>query len=215
MDIKKLIYKNPALSGDYPAFKIEDAPDNPLVTFYEWFGHAVDAGVSEPSAFVLSTADAEGVPSARIVNLRDMDSEGFIIGSNSESRKGRDLENNKNGAMTFYWREVGRQIRIAGRVDIANEDENREDFIRRNDTSKALSIIAKQSEVLGSMDELDRDMQRAMERVENDKEAYETWTLYKVRPEKVEFFQARTDLAHIRLEYERIKDGWRKHLLWP
>ena len=112
MDIKKLIYKNAALSGDYPEFKIEEAPDNPLETFYEWFGQAVDAEVLEPSAFVFSTADSEGAPSARIVNLRDMDADGFIIGSNSESRKGRDLADNKNAAMTFYWREVGRQIRI-------------------------------------------------------------------------------------------------------
>lgn len=215
MDIKKLIYKNPALSGDYPEFKIEDAPDSPLETFYDWFGHAVDAEVLEPSAFVFSTADAEGVPSARIVNLRDMDAEGFIIGSNSESLKGQNLEHNKNAAMTFYWGEVGRQIRIAGRVEIAEDEENREDFIRRNDTSKALSIIARQSEMLGSMDELDREMRRAVELVKTDKEAYKTWTLYKVIPEKMEFFQARNDLAHIRLEYEKSHGQWSKHLLWP
>ena len=215
MDIKKLIYKNPALSGEYPEFKIEAAPDNPLDTFYEWFDHAVEAEVLEPSAFVFSTADAQGSPGARIVNLRDMDDEGFIIGSNSESRKGLDMENNKNVAMTFYWREVGRQIRISGRVEIAEDEENRADFIKRNKTSKALSIIARQSEELGSMDELDREMQRAMEWVENDKEAYKTWTLYKVKPEKMEFFQARKDLAHIRLEYEKVHGIWHKHLLWP
>ena len=215
MDIKKLIYKNAALSGDYPEFKIEEAPDNPLETFYEWFGQAVDAEVLEPSAFVFSTADSEGAPSARIVNLRDMDADGFIIGSNSESRKGRDLADNKNAAMTFYWREVWRQIRITGSVEIAEEEENREDFMRRNDTSKALSIIARQSEMLGSMDELEREMQRARELVETDKEAYETWTLYKVIPEKMEFFQACKDLAHTRLEYEKGRDGWHRRLLWP
>ncbi|WP_462421847.1 pyridoxine/pyridoxamine 5'-phosphate oxidase [Salinicoccus sp. Marseille-QA3877] len=215
MDIKKLIYKNPPLSGDYPEFKIEDAPGNPLDTFYEWFDQAVDAEVLEPSAFIFSTADAQGSPSARIVNLRDMDKEGFIIGSNSESRKGLDMENNKNVAMTFYWREVGRQIRVTGSVVIADEEENRADFINRNNTSKALSIIAKQSAELESLDELDREMQHAMELVENEKEAYKTWTIYKVKPEKMEFFQARKDLAHTRLEYEKIRGRWHKHLLWP
>ncbi len=215
MDIKNLIYKNPALSGDYPDFNIEDAADHPINTFYEWFEHAVDREVSEPSAFVFSTVDASGHPSARIVNLRDMDGEGFIIGSNSESRKGLDMENNKNISMTFYWREVGRQIRIAGKVEIASEEENRSDFIKRNKTSKALSIIAKQSEKLDSMDELDREMESALTLVENDKEAYKTWTLYKVIPESIEFFQARKDLAHVRLKYEKVNGDWHQSLLWP
>lgn len=215
MDIKNLIYKNPALSGDYPDFNIEDAADHPINTFYEWFEHAVDREVSEPSAFVFSTVDASGHPSARIVNLRDMDREGFIIGSNSESRKGLDMENNKDVAMTFYWREVGRQIRIAGKVEIASEEENRRDFIKRNKTSKALSIIARQSEKLDSMDELDREMESALTLVEKDKEAYETWTLYKVIPESIEFFQARKDLAHVRLKYEKVNGDWHQSLLWP
>lgn len=215
MDIKNLIYKNPALSGDYPDFNIEDAADHPINTFYEWFEHAVEREVSEPSAFVFSTVDASGHPSARIVNLRDMDGEGFIIGSNSESRKGLDMENNKNISMTFYWREVGRQIRIAGKVEIASEEENRRDFIKRNKTSKALSIIARQSEKLDSMDELDREMESALTLVEKDKEAYETWTLYKVIPESIEFFQARKDLAHVRLKYEKVNGDWHQSLLWP
>ena len=215
MDIKKLIYKNPALSGDYPDFKIEDAPDHPIDTFYEWFEHAVDAEVLEPSAFVFSTVDADENPSARIVNLRDMDEGGFIIGSNSESRKGLDMENNNNVAMTFYWREVGRQIMITGRVEVASEEENRADFLKRNKTSKALSIIGKQSDRLDSMDELDREMQSATELVENDQEAYKTWTLYKVIPSEIEFFQARKDLAHVRLKYERTDEDWNKSLLWP
>ena len=215
MDIKNLIYKNPTLSGDYPDFNIEDAADHPINTFYEWFEHAVEREVSEPSAFVFSTVDASGHPSARIVNLRDMDREGFIIGSNSESRKGLDMENNKNISMTFYWREVGRQIRIAGKVEIASEEENRRDFIKRNKTSKALSIIARQSEKLDSMDELDREMESALTLVEKDKEAYETWTLYKVIPESIEFFQARKDLAHVRLKYEKVNGDWHQSLLWP
>src|SRR5699024_1688296 len=98
MDIKKLIYQNAALSVDYHEFKIEETPDNQLKTFYKWFGQAVDAEVLQPSAFVFSTSDSEGAPSARIVNLRDMHADGFIIGSNSESRKGRDLAYNKNAA---------------------------------------------------------------------------------------------------------------------
>src|SRR5699024_6631857 len=184
-------------------------------TFYEWFGQAVDAEVLEPSAFVFSTADSEGAPSARIVNLRDMDADGFIIGSNSESRKGRDLADNKNAAMTFYWREVGRQIRITGSVEIAEEEENREDFMRRNDTSKALSIIARQSEMLGSRDESEQKMQHLVELVETDKEAYEIWKLDKEIPETMAFSKAHKDLGHTRLDYKTRRDGWHRRLLWP
>lgn len=215
MDIKKLIYKSPALSGEYPDFNTEAAPADPFETFYEWFEQAVEAEVMEPGAFVYSTADGEGAPSARIVNLRDMPSGHFIIGSNSESRKGKDIEENADAAMTFYWREVGRQVRITGRVDVASEEENRADFLRRNPTSKALSLIAKQSSELSSMKELDRNMQEALNLVAADPTAYRTWTLYKVRPSEMEFFQARKNLAHIRLRYERTDEGWKKALLWP
>ncbi len=215
MDIKKLIYKSLALSGEYPDFNTEEAPDDPFETFYEWFGHAVASDVLEPSAFVFSTANAQGAPSARIVNLRDMTPESFIIGSNSESRKGQDMENNAHVAMTFYWRELGRQIRITGRVEAASEEENRTDFLRRNPVSKALSLTAKQSSALRGMEELDREMQEALDLVEADPEAFRTWTLYRVIPSEMEFFQARKDLAHIRLRYEKTDEGWEKGLLWP
>lgn len=215
MNIKDLIYRNPALSGEYPEFDTEDIPVSPFETFYEWFEHAVDAEVLEPSAFVFSTANREGVPSARIVNLRDMTPEYFIIGSNSESRKGQDMENNTNVAMTFYWREAGRQIRITGRAEAASEEENREDFLRRNPTSKALSLLAKQSSKLESMQELEKDMQEAADLVEADPKVFRTWTLYKVIPSEMEFFQARKDLAHIRLKYEKMNGEWQKYLLWP
>lgn len=215
MNIKKLIYKSPALSGDYPDFDTTEAPEDPFETFYEWFEHAVEAGVLEPSAFVFSTADTEGEPSARIVNLRDMTPECFIIGSNSESRKGRDMEGNASVAMTFYWRETGRQIRITGRGEAASEEENRNDFLHRNPVSKALSLTAKQSEALGSMQELEEGMREAERLVEEHPDAFKTWTLYKIVPSQMEFFQARKDLAHVRLKYEKMGDGWRKHLLWP
>ncbi|MCD2137698.1 pyridoxine/pyridoxamine 5'-phosphate oxidase [Salinicoccus halitifaciens] len=215
MDIKKLIYKSPALAGDYPDFKVETAPDDPFETFYEWFGHAVEAGVLEPSVFMFSTVDEEGAPSSRIVNLRDMEDDGFIIGSNAESRKGQDMESNKSVAMTFYWREVGRQIRITGHAEAAPEEVNRNDFIRRHPASKALSLTAKQSFELGSMEELEREMREAARLVEENPEAFKTWTLYKVVPSEMEFFQARKDLVHTRLKYVRVDDGWEKLLLWP
>lgn len=215
MDIKKLIYKNPALSGEYPDFEPEAAPDNPFETFYEWFEHAVETEVLEPSAFVFSTVNAEGTPSARIVNLRDMDKDGFIIGSNAESRKGQDMEGNSNVAMTFYWREAGRQIRITGHAEAASEEVNRNDFLRRNPASRALSLTAKQSAELGSMEELEQEMRGAAKLVEENPEAFKTWTLYKVIPSEMEFFQSRKDLVHTRLKYERVDDGWKKMLLWP
>ncbi|CAM4364229.1 pyridoxine/pyridoxamine 5'-phosphate oxidase [Lacicoccus alkaliphilus] len=215
MNIKALIYQSPALSGDYPDFDTTKAPEDPFKTFYEWFEHAVKAGVLEPSAFVFSTADTEGEPSARIVNLRDMTPECFIIGSNSESRKGRDLEGDASVAMTFYWRETGRQIRITGRAEAASEEENRKDFLHRHPGSRALSLTAKQSESLGSMEELKEGIQEAEKMVEENPDAFKTWTLYKVIPSHMEFFQARKDLAHVRLKYEKVDGVWQKHLLWP
>ena len=215
MNIKNLIYKVPALSGEYPEFNTQDVSNDPIKTFYNWFEHAVDSEVLEPSTFVFSTVNSEGVPSSRIVNLRDMTTELFIIGSNSESRKGEDMNNNPNVAMTFYWPEVGRQVRIVGIAEPASSEENKQDLIHRNPHSKALSIIAKQSQKLSNMDELDQEVKNAKSLIDEDKDIHRTWTLYKIMPTEMEFFQARKDLAHIRLKYEKVDGQWQHGLLWP
>ncbi len=214
-DIKDLIYKTAALSGEYPDFDVAHVPDNPLDTFYEWFRNAVDSNVLEASVFVLSTVNDMGVPSARVVNLRDMTEDAFVIGSNSESQKGMDMSDNPNVTMTFYWPEVGRQIRVVGVAEAASLGENQADFVRRHPHSKALSIIAKQSMALCDVGELDREMADASRLVESDNEIYKTWTLYKIRPSEIEFFQARKDLAHIRLKYKMVDGDWSHGLLYP
>lgn len=215
MNIKKLIHQIPALSGHYPDFDTQDAPNNPIELFYTWFEHAVASKVMEPSTFVLSTVDSHGVPSSRIVNLRDMSAGGFIVGSNAESRKGEEMSSNPNVAMTFYWPELGRQVRIVGTATPASDATNKQDFIHRHPHSRALSIIAKQSSKLSDMDALNQEMEHAKRAIEQDKNLHKTWTLYTITPTEMEFFQARKDLAHIRLKYEKVEDSWDHGLLWP
>ena len=90
-------------------------PD-PLRQFRAWLDQALAAGVHEPHAMTLATADADGRPSARVVLLRGLDERGFAFFTNYDSRKGRDLEANPFGALVFYWAALERQVRVEGRV---------------------------------------------------------------------------------------------------
>jgi pyridoxamine 5'-phosphate oxidase len=89
---------------------------DPLATFHEWFEEARAAGVEVPEAMTLATADAEGRPSARMLLLKSADEAGFTFFTGYESRKGRELAENPRAAMVFYWRPLGRQVRVEGTV---------------------------------------------------------------------------------------------------
>ena len=89
---------------------------DPVVLFREWFEEAHAAGIEVPEAMTLATADAEGRPSARMVLLKSADEDGFTFFTGYESRKGRELAENPRAALVFYWRPLGRQVRVEGTV---------------------------------------------------------------------------------------------------
>ena len=96
----------------------EDAVDpDPLRQFAAWFEEANDAGIRVPEAMTLATATADAAPSARLVLLKQVDDDGFVFFTNHESRKGRELAANPRAALVLYWDELGRQVRVEGRVE--------------------------------------------------------------------------------------------------
>ncbi|MCA9862425.1 MAG: pyridoxal 5'-phosphate synthase, partial [Thermomicrobiales bacterium] len=102
----------------------EDVDPDPFQQFALWFEQAKEAGVAEANAMVLATASAEGVPSARVVLLKDADERGFVFYSNYESAKGRDLAENPRAALTFYWPQLERQVRISGSAARVSREES-------------------------------------------------------------------------------------------
>ncbi|MFD8547644.1 pyridoxal 5'-phosphate synthase [Streptomyces sp. NPDC059649] len=205
---------------ELPSFDPEAAPAEPLPLFRQWLREAAEAGQPEPHTMALATADAAGNPSVRTVMLHDADERGWHFGSHRGSRKGRELAARPRAALDFYWPAVGRQVRVAGAVTEAGPEESAADLHRRSTGALAAALVGRQSEVLGSVEELARASEAAWERARREPEApVPSWTLYVLEPDEVEFFQGDARRRHVRLNYRRSErggaGGWERELLWP
>ncbi|MFY1677487.1 MULTISPECIES: pyridoxine/pyridoxamine 5'-phosphate oxidase [unclassified Streptomyces] len=197
-------------------FDPERAPDEPLPLFVEWFAAAVAAGEAEPHAVSLATADEEGRPDARIVLLHGADPRGWSFATHADSRKGRQLAARPRAALVFYWPTLGRQVRLRGPVTAATPPESHADLHARSTGALAAALTGRQSGPLGSLDELTRASEAAWRRAEREPETpVPSWTLFRLRPSEVEFFQGEPRRRHVRLVYRRAGDGWDTGLLWP
>ncbi|MGW2417918.1 pyridoxine/pyridoxamine 5'-phosphate oxidase [Streptomyces sp. NPDC001709] len=197
-------------------FDPDTAPPTPLALFTGWFADAVAAGQPEPHTMSLATVDKEGKPDVRIVMLHGADADGWSFATHVSSRKGRALSAHPYAALAFYWPALGRQVRVRGPVTAAPSQESQADLHARSTGALAAALTGRQSEHLPSLDELRRASQAAWDRArENPTEPSPTWTLYRLRPETVEFFQGDPERRHVRLEYRSTEFGWSKTLLWP
>lgn len=189
------------------------APESPHDLFLQWLAAAIDDGVPAPQAVVLSTVDGDGCPDARVVVLRDLDEGGFSFATSSDSPKGRQLNATPHAALTFFWQAAGRQIRVSGPVTPASAEENDADFRRRHPAARALVLAGEQSEPILAGESVNAAVERELDGIEGRGSA--TWTVYRVAPERIEFWQADADRRHTRLRYVRSGEGWRRELLWP
>ncbi|MFH8684450.1 pyridoxal 5'-phosphate synthase [Streptomyces lydicus] len=201
---------------DLPSFDPAAAPDEPLPLFRQWLREAAEAGQPEPQTMTLATADAAGDPNVRTVMLHDADERGWHFATHRGSRKGRELAVRPRAALGFYWPAVGRQVRVRGPVAEAGPTESAADLHRRSPGALAAALVGRQSEVLGSVEELARASDAAWERARHEPDApVPSWTLYVLRPEEVEFFQGDARRRHVRLDYRREDGRWTRDLLWP
>ncbi|MDQ1018501.1 pyridoxine/pyridoxamine 5'-phosphate oxidase [Streptomyces afghaniensis] len=192
------------------------APATPLPLFTEWFAAAVAAGQTEPHTVSLATSDESGLPDVRIVMLHGADETGWSFASHAGSRKGRHLGARPYAALCFYWPVLGRQVRVRGPVSSAPSEEAQGDLHARSTGALAAALTGRQSEILGSVEEMARASEAAWERARSEPEApVASWTLYRLRPDEVEFFQGDAARRHIRLRYRSTDAGWTRELLWP
>ncbi|MFJ8545408.1 pyridoxal 5'-phosphate synthase [Streptomyces sp. NPDC093586] len=213
--LRSLRVWDPAVT-ELPPFDPATAPGDPLPLFTRWFAEAVAAGQSEPHTVSLATADAEGWPDVRIVMLHGADADGWSFATHADSRKGRHLVARPYAALVFYWPVLGRQVRVRGPVTVAPAEEARADLHARSTGALAAALTGRQSAPLSSPDELARASETAWERAEREPDApVPSWTLYRLRPQEVEFFQGDARRRHVRLAYRRTEEDWRTQLLWP
>jgi pyridoxamine 5'-phosphate oxidase len=121
----------PDFPSDLPVFDPAIAPTDPTVLFKAWFEDALAAGVPQPHAFSLATVDHAGMPSSRILILKNLDADGWQFASARTSRKGRELSGNPQAAMNFYWSALGRQVRVLGTVALLSAEASGLDWAER------------------------------------------------------------------------------------
>jgi pyridoxamine 5'-phosphate oxidase len=193
-----------------------DLAADPVEQFGRWFAEAGEAGERLPETVVLATATADGVPSARAVLLKGVDERGFVVFTNHESRKARELDANPRAALVFLWPSLGRQVRVEGTVERTGRDEVERYFATRPRGSQLGAWASPQSSVIPDRETLDAFVAAAEERFgDADIPAPPFWGGYRVRPDAVEFWQHQDDRLHDRLRYRRDGDGWTVERLAP
>jgi pyridoxamine 5'-phosphate oxidase len=208
----------PVLAGPLPRFAPEDAPGAPGPLFARWLDRALADGVPEPHVMTLSTAGADGAPSARVLMLRGVDSAdcAYLFASDAGSPKGQDLAANPRAALTWYWPAHGRQIRMTGPVTALGGETAREDYLGRSPASRTAGFTGRTSRPLAGPREYDRAWQAAQALVAAEPgRVPDGHTVYRLRAQEAEFFQADPDRFHLRVRYTRDGDGWTRTLLWP
>lgn len=185
-----------------------DLADDPFVQFEAWFDQAVAAGIEGPEAMTLATADAQGVPAARIVLLKRFSPEGFTFFTNLESAKAEEMKINPQAALLFFWKELERQVRITGRVEPVGREASVGYFHTRPRGSQVGAWASPQSRVVSGRAELEAQYAEYDTRfAEGEVPLPDFWGGYRIVPHTIEFWQGRVNRLHDRLRFRRPSDS--------
>jgi pyridoxamine 5'-phosphate oxidase len=194
----------------------DETGHEPLGLLRQWMSEAVAAGIDEPNAMAVATADLRGRPSVRTVLLKGLDEQGVVFYTNLTSRKGRELAENPWAAAALLWRPLQRQVRIEGPASVLSDDEADRYFATRPRGAQLGAAASRQSEPVGSRDELERHYAAvAAQFAGSDIRRPEFWGGYRIELDAVEFWQGRPNRLHDRIRFTRNGAGWDRHRLQP
>ena len=191
--------------------------DSPFTLFGEWFAAARVSEPNDPEAVALATSSADGLPSVRMVLLKDWDPDGFVFYTNSQSRKGEELLSNPHAALLFHWKSLRRQIRIEGAVSEVSSQQADAYFASRGRDSQIGAHASDQSAPLGSRSEfLARIAKTTARYLVGQVPRPPHWTGFRLAPAAIEFWLDRPFRLHERRRFVRSLDGgWTSSLLYP
>jgi pyridoxamine 5'-phosphate oxidase len=194
-----------------------DMQADPFAQFKVWWDDVIAIDIPEANAMTLSTVDAIGRPSSRIVLLKGIAADGLEFYTNYKSRKAMDMELNPHVALLFFWKELERQVRIEGTVSKVSREKSLAYFQSRPKGSQIGAWASPQSEVIPDRNELHDTVSRLEEQYRNEEKLPipDFWGGYIVQPTLFEFWQGRDNRLHDRFQYVRGGDGWRVSRLAP
>jgi pyridoxamine 5'-phosphate oxidase len=192
-----------------------DLDDDPFTQFAVWFEEARASGIDVPEAMTLATATRDGRPSARMLLLKEHGPDGFVFYSGYGSRKGRELAENPRAALVFYWRGLGRQVRVEGEVERLDRADSEAYFRTRPLESRYGAWASRQSEVIPDRASLEERYREAADAYGEDVPLPDRWGGFRLRPSSIEFWQHRDSRLHDRLRYRLAEGGWVVERLSP
>ncbi|MEO8470583.1 MAG: pyridoxamine 5'-phosphate oxidase [Chryseolinea sp.] len=190
---------------------------DPIEQFLKWFDEALKSEVNEPNAMSLATVSKDNRPSCRIVLLKGVESGQFVFYTNYQSHKGRELEERPVCALTFFWPELERQIRIEGSVKRIDEARSQTYFQSRPVASQIGAWASPQSSIIENRTIIEERVVQIEKRFEGQTilPKPKQWGGYQVAPDMIEFWQGRRNRLHDRIEFVKSGKGWQQHRLAP
>jgi pyridoxamine 5'-phosphate oxidase len=206
-----------SIRNDYSLKTLDESQvdRDPLKQFGVWMVEAIHAQVPEPTAMTLATVDERGRPSSRVMLLKGVDPRGFVFYTNYESRKGRELAARPMAALSFFWKELERQVRIEGAVEKVTTQESEEYFATRPLGSRIGAWASPQSRRIESRGWLEERIRELSAKYGESPPRPPHWGGFRVLPESIELWQGRQSRLHDRVVYTRADGSWAVARLAP
>ena len=190
---------------------------DPINQFSKWFEEAITAKVPEPNAMNLATVNETGRPASRIVLLKGIENYKLVFYTNYQSRKGKELDQHPACALTFFWPELERQVRIEGVASRIDEKRSSTYFQSRPRASQVGAWASPQSSVISDRSILE-ERAKQIEAKYKEEELLpkpNQWGGYEIDPLMIEFWQGRRSRLHDRILYTKDESGWKINRLAP
>ena len=184
------------------------AGDDPFAIARAWLAEAENAEVNDPNAIALSTVDADGMPNARMVLLKDIEADAFVFYTNYGSVKAEEIEQAHKAAFVMHWKSLRRQIRVRGTV--AREEGPQADayYASRSLKSRLGAWASDQSKPLSSRTALMAKVAQVTAQKGPNPPRPPFWGGYRILPTEIEFWADGAFRLHDRFRWVRAKDGW-------
>ncbi len=192
--------------------------ENPIDLFEEWFKEAKKSEINDPNALALATVGKNGIPSVRMVLLKDFTKNGFVFYTNLNSQKSIEIKSNPKASMCFHWKSLLRQVRITGEISNVSSKDADNYYNSRSYGSRIGAWASNQSTVLKSREDLFKSIEEYKKKYPNKKDIPRPkhWSGWNINPHEIEFWLDGKDRIHERLRYiKKNNKEWEKNLLSP